>query len=480
VVSWKRQLYWWHRWLGIAIGLLVLLWFGSGIVMMYVPYPELTEQERMGWLAPLDPDRVQVTAAQAWTGGGNESAAPDAVRLNIVAGRPAWHFQHERSWHSVWADSGAPLEVNYLIVSSSARSAAPDARSLTVDRIELDQWTFGAVRVHRPLYRVVAADDAGSVLYVSGRTGELVRDTTRSERAWNWVGSVIHWVYVTPLRKHNEAWRQAVMWTSGVAMALAVTGMVISILRLRVRKGRRYAGGRMSPYTGWKAWHHWLGLGIGALVITWLFSGWLSVGPFGFPSGGGVTAHDRQAFAGGAPGSDDLALDAAALLRAHPDTLELEWRRVGGKLYVSALGRQGRKLVDTRDSAAVPGVPHDALLHAAQAIRPGAPMQAELLTGPDDYYYSHHREAAFPVLRARFDLPEAPVFYIDPAQGRLAGYVDRDKRWDRWMFNGLHQLDFAFLRTRPLWDVVVIVLCALGFALTFSGLVLGWRRLMKE
>lgn len=471
--SWKRQLYWWHRWLGIAIGLLVLLWFGSGIVMMYVPYPELTEGERMGWLAPLDPDRVQVSAAEAWTG----SAAPDAVRLNTVAGRPAWHFQHERSWHSVWADSGAPLEVNYLIVSSSARSAAPDARSLAVDRIELDQWTFGAVRAHRPLYRVAADDDAGSVLYVSGRTGELVRDTTRSERAWNWVGSVIHWVYVTPLRKHDEGWRQTVMWTSGVAMALAVTGMVISIMRLRVR--RRYAGGRMSPYTGWQAWHHWLGLGIGALVISWLFSGWLSVGPFGFPSGVGVTAHDRQAFAGGALDSHDLAQDAAALLRAHPGTLELEWRRVGGKLYLSALSRQGRKLVDTRDSAAVPGLPRDTLLLAAQAIRPGAPMQAEWLTGPDDYYYSHHRQAAFPVLRARFDLPEAPVFYIDPAQGRLAGYVDRDKRWDRWLFNGLHQLDFAFLRTRPLWDVVVIVLCVLGFALTFSGLVLGWRRLRK-
>lgn len=44
---------------------------------------------------------------------------------------------------------------------------------------------------------------------------------------------------------------------------------------------------------------------------------------------------------------------------------------------------------------------------------------------------------------------------------------------------GLHQLDFAFLRTRPVWDVVAIVLCVLGFALTFSGLVPGWRRLMK-
>lgn len=51
--SWKRQLHLMHRWLGIGIGLLVLLWFGSGMVMMYVPYPALTEPERMAWLAPL-------------------------------------------------------------------------------------------------------------------------------------------------------------------------------------------------------------------------------------------------------------------------------------------------------------------------------------------------------------------------------------------------------------------------------------------
>lgn len=475
--SWKRQLHLWHRWLGIVIGLLVLLWFGSGIVMMYVPYPELTEQERMAWLAPLAPSHIHTGAGAAWAAT-TLPGMPDAVRLNTVAGRPSWHFQHGGRWHSVLADSGTLLEVTNQVISSSARSAAPGARALAIDTIDLDQWTFGSVRVHRPLYRVEADDAAGSVLYVSGRTGELVRDTTRSERAWNWVGSVIHWVYVTPLRKHNEVWRQAVMWTSGVASLLAVTGMVLGIQRLRVR--RPYAGGRMSPYKGWQAWHHWLGLGIGALVITWLFSGYLSVGPFGFPSGGGITAQDRLAFAGGALGRDDLAPDAAALLRKYPGTLELEWRRIGGKLYLSALGRKGRALIDARNGATVVTLPGEVLLKAAQAIRPGAQMTAQLLTESDDYYYSHHREAAFPVLRARFDLPDAPVFYIDPAQGRLAGYVDRDSRWNRWLFNGLHQLDLPVLRTRPVWDVIVIVLCVLGFILTSSGLVLGWRRLRKR
>ena len=474
--SWKRQLHLLHRWFGIGIGLLVLLWFGSGIVMIYVPYPELTEQERMAWLAPLDAARVAVDAGDAWRATGIQGL-PDAVRLNSVAGRPAWHFQRERIHHSVWADNGAPLEVTGEIVNASALAAAPGARWFNADLIDLDQWTFGRVSAHRTLHRVTADDGAGSVLYVSGRTGELVRDSTRSERAWNWVGSVVHWVYVTPLRKHGDVWRQVVMWTSGAALLLVVSGMVLGIQRLRVR--RRYAGGRMSPYTGWQRWHHWLGLVMGTLAITWLFSGWLSVGPFGFPSAPGPSVQDRSAFAGGALASNDLALDAAAIVRRHPGVLELEWRRVDGALYLSALGRAGRGLVDAHSGASVDMLQQPALAHAVRALRPGAPLQSVMLHEADDYYYGHKRQAAFPVLRARFDLPDAPTFYIDPRQGQLVGYVDRNTRWDRWLFNGLHRFDYGFLRTRPLWDVIVVSLCVLGALLGVSGLLLAWRRIRR-
>src|SRR5262249_26327809 len=42
-----------HRYLGIAVGILMLLWFASGIVMMYVGFPRLTEKERASALAPI-------------------------------------------------------------------------------------------------------------------------------------------------------------------------------------------------------------------------------------------------------------------------------------------------------------------------------------------------------------------------------------------------------------------------------------------
>ena len=52
----KRYLFLAHRWLGIALGVFVLLWIVSGVVMLYVGYPKLTGGEHLSRLAPLAGD----------------------------------------------------------------------------------------------------------------------------------------------------------------------------------------------------------------------------------------------------------------------------------------------------------------------------------------------------------------------------------------------------------------------------------------
>jgi hypothetical protein len=42
-----------HRYLGVAVGLLMVMWFVSGIVMMYVGLPDVTEDERARTLEPI-------------------------------------------------------------------------------------------------------------------------------------------------------------------------------------------------------------------------------------------------------------------------------------------------------------------------------------------------------------------------------------------------------------------------------------------
>ncbi|UMR29703.1 hypothetical protein MJ904_22085 [Massilia sp. MB5] len=132
--------------------------------------------------------------------------------------------------------------------------------------------------------------------------------------------------------------------------------------------------------------------------------------------------------------------------------------------------------------AALPSIPNEALLPAVRATRPDVPLLAvDLLASGDSYYYSHHADRPFPVMRVQFRLADDTSFYIDPDQGTLVGHTDRNGKWNRWLFNGLHQLDFAAsLRTRPVWDVMVASLSILGAMLSITGLVLGWRRLSKR
>ena len=50
----KRSLIFIHRWLGVALCLLFLLWFPSGIGMMYFPMPSVTPAARLERLPVLD------------------------------------------------------------------------------------------------------------------------------------------------------------------------------------------------------------------------------------------------------------------------------------------------------------------------------------------------------------------------------------------------------------------------------------------
>jgi hypothetical protein len=59
--------------------------------------------------------------------------------------------------------------------------------------------------------------------------------------------------------------------------------------------------------------------------------------------------------------------------------------------------------------------------------------------------------------------------------------VHRLNRVERWFYNGLHSLDFAFwYNRRPLWDIGMIVLLVGGLATSSVGLFLGVRRLRRS
>jgi hypothetical protein len=72
-------------------------------------------------------------------------------------------------------------------------------------------------------------------------------------------------------------------------------------------------------------------------------------------------------------------------------------------------------------------------------------------------------------------------YYVDPKSARvLTTYSSRN--WvNRWLYTGMHSLNFPFLYNhRPLWDIVVISFMVGGTALCVTSLVLAWRVLGRK
>ncbi|WP_428509321.1 PepSY domain-containing protein [Roseateles sp.] len=478
-----RRLHLIHRWAGIGLGLLVLLWLLSGLVMLFVARPELRAEERQRALAELPAQAQAVSPAQAWAAVG-ASAPPEAggLRLQQQLGRPVYLLQTGKRWLAVDGLSGQPRPpLQPAQAEQLAREHAErlTGRTLAVAELELlerDQWTvYSRFNPQRPLYRVALADeDEGLELYIGQASGELLLDTRRWERAWNWLGSVTHWIYITPLRQHTELWRQIILWSSGAAALMCLLGLVLGLQRLRLR--RRYASGSVSPYRErWQRWHHLLGLGGGVVLLAWLFSGWLSMGPWGWPGGDGAAAgQERQRWQGASP-----SVAALSLPELRSGVVELEALRFQSQTWWLARLAQGSSELIAPGGQVLPqGLSEAQLRAAAQAMRPQQPLvQAQWLHEADLHYYPlRHHPRDFPVYRLQYQ--DGLLLYLDPRSARIALRVDAAGRWNRWLFNALHRWDLPPLHGLTLArDALVIALSLAGLALTAAGTVLGWRRL---
>ena len=175
-----------HRWLGIALGPLFAMWFASGIVMHFVPFPHLDESERIAGLAPL---RLEANT---------HGPADAVVALGIADTRRVRLIQRADGPVYIVTGPSGSIAMKASDLSSASVASSPQALVIGADHarqlgtrasdaaklalIDYDQWTVsGRYQPHRPLYRLGLGDEAGTDIYVSSKTGEVVLETTRLE-----------------------------------------------------------------------------------------------------------------------------------------------------------------------------------------------------------------------------------------------------------------------------------------------------------
>lgn len=473
-----------HKWLGVTLALLFLMWFVSGMVLYYVPFPGLSQAERLAGLPPLQlPSGCCLTAQQAAEKAG---LAGGEARLGMVGGAPVWRILgkdgqgDEPRWRAVDARSGqllAPLSVE---AAAAVAEAFSGRRALHSELLERDQWTVPqGLNPYRPLLRVELEGPDGLELYVSPTAAEVVRDTRRAERFWNWLGAVPHWLYFTELRRYPQAWHNVIVWLAIPAVVLSLTGLVLGVWHLFLNRAR------WVPYRGfWMRWHHISGLVAAIFTLTWIFSGLLSMNPFGVFSLRSAPAAERSMWMG--PKATAI-LDPAQALAAAPgvQAREIDQLQVAGQAWYRLRGEAAQVLVradgagDVRPVAALPA---ETVQSSLRTLRPDAATLTQL-TAYDDLYYARAITANTPYVRPlpvwRAQWEDGVAVYADPASGRLLLRADTSSRWQRVLYNGLHSFDFAALLARPwLRDTLIVLLSLLGTALCATSCVIAWRVLV--
>ncbi|MEZ6030088.1 MAG: PepSY domain-containing protein [Hyphomonadaceae bacterium] len=460
-----------HRYVGVVLGVIMTLWCASGFVMMYQGYPETTLAERRAGLAPLDLTQCCANVPLP------DDASANGLRIEMLNGAPVIRMPGPDGGLAFDARSGQTIGV---LDEAGVRSVANEfakgngiaGEIAKLEQIRADQWVVSGAR-QQPLWRAAFDDPGATLVYVNATSGQVVQDANAHERVWNWLGAIPHWLYPQILRENQQLWSQAVIWLSAIGCFLVITGMVIGFIRLRGKSGRWW------PYRNrpmWM-WHHVFGTFAGVLVLTWTFSGLLTMQPWGlFEKEPPVARSDISGSMtwGGARAvieraAQEPSLAGAVAMRAAPFM---------GRPYLVATMPDGSEVrvgaegfAPLNEQEIVSGLTASGGLLAVGKL--------DLLTEEDDYHYGHKREVALPVWRVTLSDPDETRVYINATTGdaRIVGATAKSYRW---LESGLHSLDFSFLRARPLWDVVTLVLMALVTIACATGAWMSFTRIGQD
>jgi hypothetical protein len=461
-----------HRYLGIAVGVLMVMWCLSGIVMMYVSYPELPEPARLRHLTPMDWSGCCTISDQALPA----DSIVEEAQIEMLGHRPVLRLRTEAGSHLLDLSTGrafgriSPEDAGEVARTYVTSLAEPPQLLGSIDH---DQWTVsGDFRADRPLYYFRLTE--GTELYVSSSTGRAVQMTTTGERFWNWLGAIPHWLYFTELRNKPTLWSSVVILASLMGCFLSIIGLYIGVAQL-IHSPR----GQWSPYQGINRWHHVAGLVFGLFVLTWIVSGLLSMNPWGWLEGEGAQAELRRLRGNHDIVAADLKRGLAAFARLHPPgVVSVKIAPLAGHLYFISSTRNGER-GRFNDRATPAPLDRRDLTYMRIALDGEDAAPTLLMTREDSYYFSHHRNAA-PLPVYRMILRDGTRYYIDVVSGALIAKMDRGARGYRWLHQALHRLDFsAALRGRPQWDALMLVLLLGVTALCATGAYLGCRRLVR-
>lgn len=229
---------WWHKWIGIAIGFVLLIWVVSGIAMMA---PMSAVVWGAGVVEPtLDLSAATVTPADAVAAAlqrtGDTAVGIRSVTLRPLVGTVVYLVTPVRGDPLlIDARSGAPVTITTERAEEIASGGDSGVAAAAIERITTAPIGYGG---RLPAWRVSYDDAAGTVAIVAEATGDVVR-TERRDRMVMRAGHYLH-VFV-PLKQlpGGDRTRKAALVVTGIIALLSLASGYWLALPARMRRRQR-------------------------------------------------------------------------------------------------------------------------------------------------------------------------------------------------------------------------------------------------
>jgi hypothetical protein len=206
-----------HAWVGLIVGLQIILWTVSGGAMAFIDM-----QQVKGGPRPEAPPPPALPAGGAWdkVRAGLGDAPVAALTVRPLLDRQVLEVGTGEGVRLFDAATGAPIQIDQRVAAAVAAAGHPEGAKIT--RIEPLREITPAVRRHSlPIWRVDFADEAQSSYYVSAQTGKLLERRNDSWRWWDFF-----WMLHNMDYWERESFNHPLIVVAAIAAAwLSLTGL---------------------------------------------------------------------------------------------------------------------------------------------------------------------------------------------------------------------------------------------------------------
>lgn len=226
-----------HKWLGLVIGIQIVLWVAGGLVMSWFDIEQVRGEHNIRTQTP-----PPFTAADNILPAGdflaNAGIAASEIKLKRLGDAAVYEVMGEGGQPNLFdAATGAPLSplpaeaaMDLALRDFSGPGAAPSAPQwLEAHNVEY--------RAELPVWRIDMNDAEDTHLYVSPATGRVV---ARRNAVWR-VYDFFWMLHIMDYENRTDFNHPLIIWASIFAVILSVTGVVLLFFRMK-RKDFRFLG----------------------------------------------------------------------------------------------------------------------------------------------------------------------------------------------------------------------------------------------